>query len=70
MREIRAETIADEVARLCIEACYYLGDDVLAALGKARADETSPVGQAVLDQILKNAEIAGQGTLPLCQDTG
>jgi len=70
VREIRTETITSEVARLCIEACYYLGDDVLAALQKARASEPSPVGQAVLDQILRNAEIAGRGELPLCQDTG
>lgn len=70
MREIRSKTITGEVARLCIEACYYLGGDVLAALEKARANEPSPVGQAVLDQILQNAEIASQGELPLCQDTG
>lgn len=70
MREINVDTITDEVARLCIEACYYLGDDVLAALKKARANEPSPVGQAVLDQILQNAEIASRGELPLCQDTG
>ena len=70
MREIKTETITNEVARLCIEACYYLGDDVLAALQKARANEPSPVGQAVLDQILQNAEIASRGELPLCQDTG
>ena len=70
MREIQAETITNEVARLCIEACYYLGDDVLAAPRKARANEPSPVGRAVLDQILRNAEIASQGELPLCQDTG
>jgi fumarate hydratase subunit alpha len=70
VREIRSKTITGEVARLCIEACYYLGEDVLAALKKARASEPSPVGQAVLDQILQNAEIASQGELPLCQDTG
>jgi fumarate hydratase subunit alpha len=70
VREIRSKMITGEVARLCIEACYYLGEDVLAALKKARASEPSPVGQAVLDQILQNAEIASQGELPLCQDTG
>ncbi len=48
----------------------YLGDDVLAALKRARAEEPSPVGQAVLDQILQNAQVARQEQMPLCQDTG
>jgi len=70
MREIGCQEIADAVARLCIEANYYLGEDVLNALRSAREREVSPVGQAVLDQILQNAAIAAQGELPLCQDTG
>lgn len=70
MREISTEQITQEVARLCIEANYHLGQDVLDALRYAREKEISPVGQVVLDQILQNAEIAAQGELPLCQDTG
>lgn len=48
----------------------YLGEDVLAALQRARAEEPSPVGQAVLDQILQNAQVARELEMPLCQDTG
>jgi fumarate hydratase subunit alpha len=70
MREISCQEITDTVARLCIEANYHLGEDVLNALREAREREVSPVGQAVLDQILQNAEIAARGELPLCQDTG
>ena len=70
MREVNTEQIIREVARLCIEANYYLGEDVLDALRNALEEEVSPVGQAVLDQILQNAEIAARGELPLCQDTG
>jgi len=70
MREIDCQDITDTVARLCIEANYYLGEDVLNALRGAREKEVSPVGQAVLDQILQNAEISNRGELPLCQDTG
>lgn len=70
MREIRAEDVTATVARLCQDACVYLGEDVLAALRRARAEEPSPVGRAVLDQILQNAEIARQEQMPLCQDTG
>jgi len=70
MREIGCKEIIDTVARLCIEANYYLGDDVLVALRQARENEVSSVGREVLDQILKNADIASQQSMPLCQDTG
>jgi fumarate hydratase subunit alpha len=70
MREIGCKEIIDTVARLCIEANYYLGDDVLEALRQARENEVSSVGREVLDQILKNADIASQQSMPLCQDTG
>jgi len=70
MREINCQEIIDTVARLCIESNYYLGEDVLDVLHDAREKEVSPVGQAVLDQILQNIEISKQGELPLCQDTG
>lgn len=70
MREIHGRQITETVARLCVEANYHLGADVLAALRRARAQEVSPAGQAALDQILRNAAIAGGGVWPLCQDTG
>jgi fumarate hydratase subunit alpha len=70
MREINASQITETVARLAIEANHYLGDDVVAALKNAREVEESPQGKEVLDQLLKNVDIAAQGTFPLCQDTG
>ncbi len=70
MREIEAKEITDTVARLCKEANYYLGEDVLAALRRARDEEESPVAQQVLDQIIENAAIAANEEMPLCQDCG
>ncbi len=70
MREIHAQEVTATVARLCQEANLYLGEDVLAALRRARADEPSSVGRAVLDQILQNAQVARDEQMPLCQDTG
>jgi fumarate hydratase subunit alpha len=70
MREINASQITETVARLAVEANHYLGDDVVAALQNAREVEESPQGKEVLDQLLKNVDIAKQGTFPLCQDTG
>jgi fumarate hydratase subunit alpha len=48
MREISCLEIIDAVARLCIEANYCLGDDVLEALRQARQNEVSPVGREFL----------------------
>lgn len=70
MREIACRGISEAVARLCIEANYYLGDDVVLALRRGVDEEESPLGKEVLQQLLRNAEIAAQDRVPLCQDTG
>jgi fumarate hydratase subunit alpha len=70
LREIDAKQITETVAQMCKEAAYYLPDDVYNAMKKARETETSPVGQNVLDQIIRNAEIAKAEDRPYCQDTG
>jgi fumarate hydratase subunit alpha len=69
-REIAGRDIADAVSRLCIEAGYHLGDDVLAALRRALDTEESPVGREILEQLVRNAQIAREEGIPLCQDTG
>ncbi|MDI6916417.1 MAG: fumarate hydratase, partial [Thermoplasmatales archaeon] len=70
MREISAEKITETVAVLCMDANYYLPDDVTEALKKAREKEVSPVGKAVLDEIFENLRIASEEKLPICQDCG
>lgn len=70
MREIDVNTITENVAKMCMEAAYYLPEDVYRGLKKGRETEKSPVGQVVLDQIIKNAEIAKAEDRPYCQDTG
>ncbi len=70
MREIKVSSITQTVARLCQEANFELGEDVLAALKQARQTEESELGREVLSQLLENARIAKQEHLPLCQDCG
>jgi len=70
MRLITASDITEAVANLFQQANYGLGDDVIAALKKARREEESPAGREVIDTILKNAEIAAAEDIPLCQDCG
>jgi len=70
MKEIKAKDVTSTVTRLCTEANFFLGDDVLAALRKAREEEESPVARQILDQILENSTIAAKDEMPLCQDCG
>lgn len=70
MREIEASAITQAVARLCQEANFALGDDVLAILKRAEEAEASPLGREVLSKLLENARIAKEERIPLCQDCG
>jgi len=70
MRYIERDLVVEAVERLCIEANYYIEDDVLNALKRSRKLETSSIGQRVLDQIIENDLIARNDSVPMCQDTG
>ncbi len=70
MRTIQVEQITEAVANMCKEACYYLPQDVYDALVKGKETEESPLGRDVLDQIIRNADIARSEDRPICQDTG
>lgn len=70
MREIDVAEIRDAVARLAIDACYHLGEDVVGFFERAVDEEESEAGRDVFQQLLENAAIARGENLPLCQDTG
>jgi fumarate hydratase subunit alpha len=70
MRTIEVGRITEAVSDLFKQANYQLGEDVIAALEKARQDEESPLGCEVIDNILRNATVAANEHLPLCQDCG
>jgi fumarate hydratase subunit alpha len=70
MRFVKACTITDTIKRLCIEANTSLNKDVMEALRRSRDAEVSHTGRVVLDSIIKNAEIAKNEGVPMCQDTG
>jgi len=70
MRQIAAQDITKAVKKMCIEAAFDLGEDVLTALKNARKTESSETGKEIFDQLLENAEVARNERLPLCQDTG
>ncbi len=70
MREISTEIITKNIAEMCIEANHYLTPDMKEALEKAGEKEVSPVGKKILSQLEENLKIAGEETIPICQDTG
>jgi len=70
LKEIDVKKIEETVAQLCVEANYFLPDDVYCALKSAQQREESPVCKDALACILKNADIARADRVPICQDTG
>lgn len=70
MREVEGKIISDTVARLCMDANYNLGEDVIKAFHEGLKKEESPTGKDILNQLLKNAEIAHTEQIPICQDCG
>ncbi|WP_196000992.1 fumarate hydratase [Clostridium sp. 1001271B_151109_B4] len=70
MREIHISKIIDTVKELCIEANYYLSNDVKKALYNSKKNETWPLAENILDQIILNSDIAKNENMPICQDTG
>ena len=70
MREVDVGAISETVKRLCMEANFDLGQDVLDAFERAKAEEESPAGVEILEQLEENASIARQERVAICQDTG
>lgn len=70
MREVNVEKIIDAVKELCIDANYYLGDDIRNGLKDSIEKETYPLANDVLQKIYLNADIAKNNNMPICQDTG
>ncbi len=70
MKVIEFDTIVNEVKNLCMKANYELPDDVKKAFDEAIKNEESPLGKSILQQCVKNAGIAENEKVAICQDTG
>jgi fumarate hydratase subunit alpha len=62
--------IKESIKQMCKDANYFIGSDVKSAFEKGVKEETSPIGKAILIDLLENAKIAGEKEVPICQDTG
>lgn len=70
MREIQTNDIISAIENLFIDANINLPENVYNAINDAIEKERSPVGKEVLKELLRNADVARQEHLPVCQDTG
>jgi fumarate hydratase subunit alpha len=70
MREIHVSAITDTIKKLCMEANWNLGPEMLRAFDQALATERSAAGKQVLEVLKANAEMARTKKIAYCQDTG
>ena len=70
MRVIEADVVIDAVKKMCMAANFNLNEDMQEALAIGLKKEVSPIGKQILKDLLKNAEIAKNKSVPMCQDTG
>jgi len=70
MRKVDVKEIENAIRDMSIKTNIYVGEDVLNAFNKFQKEETSPVGKEIIANLIKNAEIAAQDQVPICQDTG
>ncbi|SKA82462.1 fumarate hydratase subunit alpha [Clostridium sp. USBA 49] len=70
MKEIHVLEITKAVRNLCIEANYFLSEDIKQKLEEACNKENWPFAKEILEKILENADIAKKENMPICQDTG
>jgi fumarate hydratase subunit alpha len=70
MKELHTEEIIFAVKEMCVQINYQLSEDVLNAYQVACQKEEKPLSKEIMASLNKNADIAKQKELPLCQDTG
>jgi len=71
VREIHVGMIEETVRSLFLKANTSIGQDIYNALMDMKEKyERSPLGKDILDQILKNHDIARDKGIAMCQDTG
>lgn len=70
MKDIDVKSVIEAVKKLCMDANYYLNNDIKEAMENGLAVEKSPIGSEVLEKLLLNAELAARKKAAICQDTG
>lgn len=70
MRKVDVSEITKTVKKLCIDANYYLNDDIRKRFKESKEAESFPVAKDIIEILEENADIAKNEQMPMCQDTG
>ena len=70
MKEIDCKQITEQVNKLCIEANYFLPEDIKSRICCCLEEEPYDIAKSTLQNIKENFEISKHGIFPICQDTG
>ena len=70
MRTVDVSEVTRNIKEMCIEANYFLSEDMKEAMKRAADTEKAPLGRKILGQLQENMDIAGKDWIPICQDTG
>lgn len=70
MRIIDTKEIEEAVYKMALHAGVHLTDSCKRALNEAIEKESSPAAAFALETVVKNARVAEENIMPVCQDTG
>jgi len=70
LKEINVSEIVPIVKQLCIDANYYVSEDVIEKIHAFLPKEESPTAKEILHLLLENYEMGAREKMPICQDTG
>ncbi len=70
MRLINLLEITNLIKDSVIQINYKLDKSLVSLIRRAKEKETKDLSKSILSDILENQEIAREGNIPLCQDTG
>ncbi len=70
MRQINKEDVILKIQELVHQACCEVDSSTIKQIITSKDYEESPIGKQILEEIIKNDEIACQTKRPICQDTG
>lgn len=70
MKEVHVSEITKNIRQMCIDANYYLPEDVKKKMEEYHEKEQWGMAKGILEKILTNIDIAKNEDRPACQDTG
>lgn len=69
-RQIVLSEVVRKVKEMIISSSYYINRDISDSLYSSLKTEESEIGKGILEQLIRNSEIAAEKQMPICQDTG